>query len=93
MRTLQAPDDATIYYTPAGGSRGKLDDAIFRSPTIPVEGADLIFEGVGPQFSVHRDDVADLAQGDVFERDSVLYTVTSVGKDEGFMWIAYCRLS
>ena len=93
LQTLQAPDDATIYYTPVGGSRTKLDDAIFRSPTTPVIGDDLQFEGVGPQFSVHSDDVPDLAQDDIFERATVLYTVKSVDKDEGTMWIAFCRLS
>jgi len=93
LQTLQTPDDATIYYTPSGGSRVKLDDAIFRSPTAPVEGDDLIFEGTGPQFSVHREDAANLAQGDVFERASISYAVSRVEKDEGFMWIAFCRLT
>lgn len=90
----QTPDDAdTIYYTPAGGSRVKLDDAQFHSPTTPVVGDDLVFEGVGPQFHVLRDEVPDVAQDDVFEHATVLYTVKSVDKDESSIWIAFCRLS
>ncbi len=93
LQTLQMPDDETIFYTPLGGSRVALDDAIFRSPVAPITGDDLIFEGTGPQFSVHRDDVPNLVQGDLFERATVIYVVKSVDKDEGYMWLAYCRLN
>lgn len=91
LQTLQMPDDATIYYRPVGGARLKLDDAIFRSPDAPVEGNDLIFEGVGPQFAVHREDCPTLAQGDIFERAGNQYVTTSVRRDEGFMFVAMCR--
>jgi hypothetical protein len=92
LQSLQTSDDATIYYTPVGGSRRQLDDVIFRSPSAPIEGADLVFESVGPQFSVHVDDVPDLAQGDLFERAGTKYVVKSVSRDEGYMRIAHCRL-
>lgn len=91
LQTLQMPDDAQTYYMPVGGSKRKLTDVIFRSPSTPVIGDDLQFEGVGPQFSVHREDVPDIAQGDVFARAGVGYIVTSVDRDEGFLWIAHCR--
>ena len=93
LRGLQTPDDATIYYTPAGGSQAKLDDAIFRSPDTPIIGTDLEFEGVGPQFAVHGEDCPDLAQGDAFQRAGVDYEVTEVHKDEGFLWLADVRLT
>lgn len=92
LQTLQMPDDAKTYYTPVGGRKRKLDDVIFRSPNTPIVGNDLQFEGVGPQFAVHREDVPNLAQGDKFLRASVGYIVTSIDKDEGFMLIAHCRL-
>ena len=92
LQLLQMPDDATIFYTPLGGSRVKLDDAIFRSPTTPIIGSDFVFEGVGPQFSVHSDDVPLLQQDDKFERATVVYIVKTVDKDETSMWIAHCRL-
>ena len=85
-------DDRLIYYTPLSGSRVNLPLAIFRSPVTPVVGDDLIFEGTGPQFSVHRDDAPDLAQGDLFERAGVRYVVKTVDTDEGYMWLAHCRL-
>lgn len=91
LQTLQMPDDATIYYKPVGGARVKLDDAIFRSPDTPIEGDDLIFEGTGPQFAVHREDCPSIAQGDTFERSGKKYTVTTVRRDEGFLFIAMCR--
>lgn len=93
LRTLQMPDDASIYYIPDGGNKRKLDDAIFRSPDNPVESADLIFEGTGPQFSVHREDAPNLASGDVFIRAGTEYVVKSIGRDEGFMFVAFCRLA
>lgn len=93
LQTLQTSDDATIYYTPAGGSQVKLDDAIFRSPDAPIIGTDLEFEGVGPQFAVHAADCPNLAQGDAFERAGVTYEVKEVHKDEGFMWFADVRLA
>lgn len=92
LQSLQMPDDAKTYYTPVGGSRGKLDDVIFRAPVTPVVGDDLIFEGTGPQFSVHRDDAPKLAQHDLFERAGVRYVVKTVDKDEGSLWVAFCRL-
>ena len=92
LQTLQMPDDEKTYYTPVGGPRVKLDDVIFRSPTTPVVGDDLIFEGVGPQFSVHREDVPNLAQNDLFERAGVRYVVKTVDKDESYLWVAHCRL-
>lgn len=93
LQTLQMPEDATIYYTAVEATRKKLTDVIFRSPAEPIIGDDLQFEGVGPQFSVHRDDCPDLAQGDIFERDDVEYIVTEVIKDEGYIWVAHCRLT
>jgi len=93
LQSLQMPDDATTYYTPVGGSRVALTDVIFRSPAAPIEADDLVFEAVGPQFSVHRADVPNLAEGDIFERATVNYVVTDVIKDEGFMWFANCRLA
>ena len=92
-QTMQTEDDSTIYYTPLGGSRVKQDDVIFRSPVVPVVGDDLIFEGTGPQFSVLRLDVPNLAQGDLFERAGVIYVVKTVDKDESYRWTAYCRLN
>lgn len=91
LQTLQMPDDAQTYYQPVGGSRRKLDDVIFASPAAPVVGDDLIFEGTGPQFSVHRDDCPNLDQGDIFERAGVRYVVTTVDRDEGYLLIAHCR--
>lgn len=92
LQTMQMPEDAETYYTPVGGSRVKLDDVIFRSPEVPVEGDDLVFEGVGPQFAVHREDCPNLAQGDRFERAGVQYVVTTVRRDEGYLRLAMCRL-
>ena len=92
LQTLQTPDDAQTYYTPVDGQRRQITDVIFQSPSTPVVGDDLIFEGVGPQFSVHRDDIPNLAQGDVFQRAGVAYVVTTVDRDEGSMLTAHCRL-
>lgn len=92
LQHLQTPDDSKIYYTPVGGSRRKLDDVIFRSPSAPVESDDLIFEATGPQFAVHADDCPDLANGDVFERAGKKYVVNDSNKDESFLWVAFCRL-
>jgi hypothetical protein len=93
LQSLQMPDDASTYYTPLAGSRTALEDVIFRSPHEPITGTDLVFEGVGPMFSVHREDCPNLGEGDAFERASVLYVVTEVDKDEGYMWVAHCRLA
>lgn len=92
LQSLQLPDDASIYYTPAGGSRVKLDDVIFRSPDTPIVGDDLMFEGVGPQFAAHVEDVPDLGHDDLFERAKVIYVVNNIGRDEGFIRFAHCRL-
>lgn len=87
-------DDARITYTPAGGgSEAVLEDAIFRSPDVPVIGSDLEFEGVGPMFQVHAQDCPNLARGDTFVRAGVVYTVTEVHKDEGFLWRADVRVA
>lgn len=91
LQTLQMPEDGEVYYQPVGGSRRQLDDVIFTSPEAPIDGEGLRFEGVGPQFHVHRDDCPSLAQGDIFERAGVKYVVTSVRRDEGYMRIAMCR--
>lgn len=95
LQTLQMPDDTDTYYTPLAGGRVLLPDVIFRSPDEPVIGQDLVFEGVGPMFTVHRDDCPNLAQGDTFERTipGTTYTVKTVTKNEGFLWVAHCRLT
>jgi len=94
LQHLQTPDDAKTYYQAGGsGRKRRITDVIFSSPDTPVIGSDLMFEGVGPQFAVHRDDITNLAQNDVFIRAGVRYTVKNIKKDEGFMLIAFCRLS
>ena len=92
LQTLQLPDDAQIYYTAVGGTRVQQADVIFESPDTPVVGDDLMFDGVGPMFAVHKSDIPGLARDDIFERAGVKYIVTLVRRDEGFMLYADCRL-